>query len=490
MPQLPDGQQPNRGCGNAAPCAPCVVLLETDTPTRASWASRLEAAGLPCLAARDASDACTLARTQRAVLVASVDALHQGVHAFLTATRVAKPQPAVVLVASDVRAATALAWIRAGASDVFVRPFDLGELVACVKSLTHQAALHSPRTDDAPFQPISSLVGSDPRLASAFALASAAANVSSTVLIEGESGTGKSRLARAIHDASTRRDGPFVEVACGSMPEALLESELFGHVKGAFTGALADKKGRFLAAHGGTIFLDEINSAPPAMQVKLLRVLQQKKFEPVGSDETLTVDVRVIVASNEPLARLIGEGRFRQDLFYRVNILPIELPPLRHRAEDIVPLAQHFLAMKCAELGRTVLGFDESAIARLRDHDWPGNVRELENAVERATVLTRGAWIDATALPQAVRADIPPSDMSRTIRGMTVAHAEVREVRQRSAVLPLAESRSVDEREAIVAALDAHGWNRSRAADALGINRVTLYRKMRDLGLVASRRGT
>lgn len=484
MSRQPDGNPLANGCGNAAPA---VVLLEVDAASCNTWMTTLCEAGLSSVSASDTDDALALARLHRAVVVASVDALHQGVQTFLTAVRANQTQPAAILIASDVRAATALGWIRAGATDVFVRPFDLRELVACIKNITHRAALVGHRETDATFQPISSLVGSDPRLASAFALASAAANVSSTVLIEGESGTGKSRLARAIHDASQRRDGPFVEVACGSMPEALLESELFGHVKGAFTGALADKKGRFLAAHGGTIFLDEINSAPPAMQVKLLRVLQQRKFEPVGSDETQTVDVRVIVASNEPLAQLVDTGRFRQDLFYRVNILPIELPPLRHRTEDIMPLARHFLAMKCAELGRTVLGFDEAATAALCAHDWPGNVRELENAVERATVLARGAWIDVNALPTAVRHEVDAPAITREARQQVVLQSAARDLREQSIVLPLAACRTAPERDAIVAALEAHGWNRSRTADALGINRVTLYRKMCALGLTASR---
>ncbi len=344
---------------------------------------------------------------------------------------------------------------------------------------------------------LTALVGDDPRLRRALELARAASRVRSTVLIQGETGTGKSTLARAIHLASPRCAAPFVEIACGSVPESLLESELFGHVKGAFTGAVADKKGRFLAANGGTIFLDEINTAPPQMQVKLLRVLQERAFEPVGSDETIEVDVRVVVASNTPLERLVEQGRFSPDLFYRVHVLQIDLPPLRERMRDLERLANHFLRRKAEEFDRRILGFAQDAFDALRRHAWPGNVRELEHAVERAVILSEGEWVEAAALPERVqRGDAPREPHTDRPLRLHTGGAESRAVEMLSDARPTAPHRDEEtlaaqvrgsERAALVAALEAAGWNRSRAARALGINRTTLYRKMRDLGLDGGR---
>ena len=210
-----------------------------------------------------------------------------------------------------------------------------------------------------------------------------------TVLIEGESGTGKSMVARCIHHHSDRAGKPFVEVACGAIPENLLESELFGHTRGSFTGAVADKEGKFKAAHGGTLFLDEIATASPALQIKLLRVLQERQFEPVGSNKTETVDVRVLLATNLDLETEVNEGRFRRDLFYRINVVNITLPSLRERLSDIPLLAGSFAEKFCTQLGKELLPISEEAMQCLQRYHWPGNVRELENVIERAMVLTK-----------------------------------------------------------------------------------------------------
>jgi DNA-binding NtrC family response regulator len=220
-----------------------------------------------------------------------------------------------------------------------------------------------------------------------------------TVLVRGESGTGKSLVAREIHRRGPRHDAPFVEVACGAVCESLLESELFGHVAGSFTGATVDRRGRFLQAHCGTIFLDEIATASASMQVKLLRVLQERQFEPVGSGETLEVDVRVILASHESLADRVADGRFREDLFWRINVVTIELPPLRERRDDIPRLAMRFLSEAAAEADRRVDGFTDHAMDVLLGHAWPGNIRELRHAVERAVVLGEGRLVDRVDLP-------------------------------------------------------------------------------------------
>ena len=291
--------------------------------------------------------------------------------------------------------------------------------------------------------------------------------------MQGESGTGKSLLARAIHHRSPRRDKAFVEVSCGALPETLLESELFGHVKGAFTGAIADKPGRFLAADGGTIFLDEINSSSPAMQVKLLRVLQERQFEPVGSSETKTVDVRVILATNVELAKLVAEGTFRQDLYYRVNVVTIGMPPLRERVGDIALLAGHFLRRHCKEIGREVLGFTESAMNAMQRHAWPGNVRELENAIERAVVLCRRPQIDLEDLPETIQFSQPEgSGLARLGSGTKEDHALTMPMSLEAAL-------EAPERRIIEAALQRNNWNRQATAAELDINRTTLYKKMR-----------
>jgi DNA-binding NtrC family response regulator len=425
----------------------------------------------------------------------------------LQSVQAAAPQVSVIATGADINAARAIEWIRAGAADVLVKPFGGTDLAQAIARATSRSALErrSGATGAEPTArgPLEEVVGSDPQLGRALELARAASRVRSTVLIHGESGTGKSLLARAIHRASPRAAMPFVELACGSIPETLLESELFGHVKGAFTGAIADKKGRFLAADGGTLFLDEINSASPTMQLKLLRVLQERKFEAVGSDETIEVDVRVIVASNQPLERLVEEGRFRQDLFYRVHVLPIELPPLRARPSDVVALAEHFLRAKSAELGRTILGFTAAAGEAMRRYRWPGNVRELENAIERAAIMCDAAWLDDIHLPERVRNAEPrtePQPMPLESRGSgeeprgehPVSETRVipisngianGQARASQAGRTLADVMRDPERTALLAALTAHHWNRSKAAASLGINRTTLYRKMRDLGL-------
>jgi len=477
---------PSSGGAAAAPMHGTVLVLDPDPYAAAAVRGSLAGLGLDCRIALTTDDAIAELRgCDAAVLLADAGGREREMLALLQSVRAAAPNASVVACGADVKTSAALEWMRAGASDVLLKPFTSAELASAIGRALNRAALSArPSVVATPRSATGSLdamVGSDPRLGRALELARAASSVRSTVLILGESGTGKSLLARSIHRASPRAHLPYIELACGSIPETLLESELFGHVKGAFTGAIADKKGRFAAANGGTLFLDEINSASPTMQLKLLRVLQERRFEPVGSDETIEVDVRVIVASNQPLERLVDEGKFRQDLFYRVNVLPIELPPLRERPSDIAALAEHFLRIKGAELGRTILGFTADASAALLRYGWPGNVRELENAIERATILCDAARLDAAHLPERVRnsdagsralsPDPEPIPMS-SASGNAATNART-----------LSDAMRDPERSALLAALAASGWNRSKAAASLGINRTTLYRKMRELGL-------
>ena len=297
-------------------------------------------------------------------------------------------------------------------------------------------------------------------------LAGRVAPSDATVLITGESGTGKERVARFLHERSGRSKGPFLAINCGALPESLLESELFGHVKGAFTGATAEKRGLFEAASGGTLFLDEIGETTLALQVKLLRVLQERSVRRVGATRDLRVDARIVAATNRNLEAMVEEKTFRKDLFYRLRVVPLEIPPLRERREDVLPLALAFIARSCSEhcCGPCALG--TAVLDCLLGHDWPGNVRELQNAIERAVLLAEGKpRIEVGDLPPEVRGQRPPAP------------------REAGGVLTLAEA----ERRHILATLEHFGGNRRETAQALGIGETTLWRKLGEYGLVRAR---
>jgi DNA-binding NtrC family response regulator len=288
------------------------------------------------------------------------------------------------------------------------------------------------------------------------------------VLILGESGTGKTMTARAIHQLSTRRDKPFVEIACGALPDTLLESELFGHVAGSFTGAVHDKIGKFLQADGGTIFLDEMATASPSLQIKLLRVLQDREFEAVGGTKTHKVDVRLIFATNANLEEMVAQGKFRQDLYYRINVVSLTQPPLRERIGDIPLLLTHFLQEFNQQTGKEITGFNESALQLLQRYSWQGNVRELVNVVERAVVLSKGNLIGPEDLPEPIRRGAPQfGDLLPMRVGKT----------------PLKAALADPERQILLEALENNGWNRQNTARMLGINRTTLYKKMKKFGI-------
>ncbi|MEY3232048.1 MAG: Transcriptional regulatory protein ZraR [Planctomycetota bacterium] len=389
---------------------------------------------------------------------------------------------AVILMTGYGSIDSAVAALRSGAADYLTRPIVEVELLQAVARAMRQRSLLRENRSlrmRAAAGDLGHIVGSDPRMIRVFEIIRAVSPGRTTVLMSGESGTGKSMIAHAIHSLSTRRDKPYVELSCGSIPETLLESELFGHVKGAFTGAHADKAGRFLAANGGTIFLDEINSASPGMQLKLLRVLQERKFEPVGSTQTIEVDVRVVLASNQPLETLVATGQFRQDLYYRINVVKIELPPLRERAADIPGLAMHFLDKHAAELRRQIIGFSPEVMRLLERYAFPGNIRELSNIVERAAVLCRGQTIVAEDLPPHVLETPPPRAAPSPSSGPDSSAATW-------TACTLDEALREPERRILTAALEANQWNRQKTAEVLGINRTTLYKKMKALGIDAA----
>jgi DNA-binding NtrC family response regulator len=378
------------------------------------------------------------------------------------------PATTVIMITGYGTVESAVEAIRLGAFDFLTKPLIDEELeMAIERAINQRRVLEENRTLKAQLDlrfGMENIVGHDHRMLKIFDMIDSVADTRATVLITGESGTGKSLVARAIHRRSGRRDQPFVEVACGALPETLLESELFGHVAGAFTGAVGEKLGKFMQADKGTIFLDEIFTASPGMQVKLLRVLQDLEFEQVGGNKTFTVDSRVILATNEDLAKAVAEGRFRQDLFFRINVINIELPPLRDRISDIPLLAEHFLRRVCGECGKQVRGFTDDATATLQRYRWPGNARELQNVIERAVLLGKGQIIGVEDLPANLR---------------TAAPMIVEPVGNRT----LKDAMAAPERQIILDVLAANHWNRHATAETLGINRTTLYKKMKRLGL-------
>jgi DNA-binding NtrC family response regulator len=393
---------------------------------------------------------------------------------FLRDVRRRFPHVVVVVITGYGSIEGAVEATKMGAFDYLTKPIVDDEIrVVVEKAVRQQSLLFENQTLkhqlDLRFG-LENVVGHDYKMLKIFDLIEAVADGRTTVLMTGESGTGKSLLARAIHHRSERRNKPFIEISCGALPETLLESELFGHIKGAFTGAVSDKPGRFLAADGGTIFLDEINSASPAMQVKLLRVLQERQFEPVGATQTKTVDVRVMLATNVELSQLVAEQKFRQDLYYRINVVAIQLPVLRERLADIPLLAEHFLRRFRQETGREIIGFTDPALAALQRYQWPGNVRELENVVERAVVLCRKPRIDVDDLPETV--------MTPALAGRITAAAAGSEGLSDIAQ-PLESALQEPERRIIERALRRNSWNRQATAAELAINRTTLYKKMR-----------
>ncbi len=366
---------------------------------------------------------------------------------------------------------TAVDAMREGVRDFLTKPVDAGELTVKLRSALRVRDLEVENKDlrvavDALRAKVS-VIGDSDQMRLILERVSQVSQSQATVLLTGESGTGKELIARAIHLESPRHAGPYVTVNCAAIPENLIESELFGHVKGAFTGAVSDRDGRFVAAAGGTILLDEIGELPLPMQPKLLRTLQEREVDPVGGNGAVPVDVRVVAATHRDLAAMVKSGEFREDLFYRLNVIPVDIPPLRDRASDVMPLARHFLRRFCDENSRRIDGFGRGAEDRLKSYSWPGNVRELENCVERAVVLCQGERIEEDDLLLQV--------------GGGDRHGAVDQVLDRLFDTGLTLHRL--ERELIISALDRCGGNLSRTARTLGMTRRALqYRveKMRN----------
>ena len=322
---------------------------------------------------------------------------------------------------------------------------------------------------------LANFVTRDPRMRRLLETLEAVADTTANVLLTGESGTGKTRLARAIHEHSSRSKAPFVVVSCGALPPTLLESELFGHARGAFTGAVRDKPGKFEQADGGTIFLDEINSAPIDLQVKLLRVIQERRLERVGEERTREVDVRIVAATNQPLQQEIEAGRFREDLYWRLHVIALELPPLRERPADVAELAEHFLTTFADRYGKQLEGLEPDCLARLVGHSWPGNVRQLENTIERAVLLSGGPRLRSADLGE----DFGPAPGPQTSSSSLMEGLQ-----NLSQLPPLKKALEGPERAIIQRALELCGGSRKKTSEMLGVNRTTLFNKMRKYGLM------
>ena len=388
----------------------------------------------------------------------------------LTALSNQDPDLPVIVVTAFGDVSSAVEAMRAGAENFLTKPIDFDALSVAVERALENRALRAEASNlrrqlrEREGSGLRGLVGTSPAMQQVYRVARQVAGAHATVLITGESGTGKGEFAKAIHSLGSRADMPFVTLHCASLAETLLESELFGHERGSFTGADKRRIGRFEQAHGGMLFLDEVGEIPPQTQVKLLRVLQERTFERVGGNDSIKVDVRLVAATNKELAEEVRLGRFREDLFYRLNVVHVEMPPLRVRGSDILQLANHFLQKFATDNGKEVLGLCDEARAKILGHTWPGNVRELENAIERAVVMCQGKHIMAHDLP----VDIAPTTTGAVrIPGSTMSEIE---------------------RHSILSTLEAVGGSTSQAAQMLDISVRTIQYRLHDYGIAGNKK--
>jgi len=443
-----------------------VLLVDDDVPSREALAKFLVTEGYHVEQAGDGIEALeVLAERPADVVVTDLMMPRKDGLELLTEAHEAYPHLPIIMVTASEELGTAIKAMRAGAEDYLTKPVDLDALeVAVERALERQevrveAENLRRQIRERDSEGLRGLIGTGPAMQKVYRMARQVAPSRATVLITGESGTGKGELARAIHSLSPRAEKPFVALHCAALAESLLESELFGHEKGAFTGAERRRAGRFEQAHGGTLFLDEIGEISMPTQVKLLRVLQERTFERVGGNESVTVDVRVVAATNRDLGAAVREGKFREDLFYRLNVVHVEMPPLRLRGGDVLVLADHFLRKYALENHRRMDGFSGAAREKLMHSRWPGNVRALENAIERAVVLSQGPVVEADDLP--IESELDGLGPLR-IPGSTMAEIE---------------------RYAIVKTLEAAAGSTSKAAELLDISVRTIQYRLHEYGM-------
>ncbi|HEU4382391.1 MAG TPA: sigma-54 dependent transcriptional regulator [Anaeromyxobacteraceae bacterium] len=456
-----------------------VLIVDDEVNIRRVLAAMLKRDGYEVTAAADGEQAlAVMARTPVEVVVTDLVMPRLDGLALLRRVAVDYPDVPVIVITAHGTVDSAVAALKAGAFDYITKPFEHEELKKVIAKATRAHEFERQNVHAEGEKP--PLVGQSQAMRQVYEVIGKVADSPSTVLITGESGTGKELVAQALHRGSSRRDKPLIKVNCAAIPKDLVESELFGYERGAFTGAVGSKPGRFELADGGTLFLDEIGEVPLEMQVKLLRALQESEFERVGGVKTIRVDVRLITATNRDLKALIAEERFREDLYYRLNVVPIALPPLRDRREDIPLLVQHFIEKYDRRLGKKVERLDDEAMQVLVHYSWPGNIRELENLVERSVLFADGPAISEAQLPDSLRERAPGPQAPIAAVGPLGAiaapsGASMKEiVRQAQAEL---------ERELITRALEETGGNVTRAAKRLQISRKSLQIKMKELGL-------
>ncbi len=443
-----------------------VLIVDDEKNIREGLARVLELDGHDVITAADGAEGLEIVRQEEIdLVVADLRMPRLSGEDMLKEIVSSSPTLPVIILTGHGTIETAVDAMRAGAFDFITKPVNMDRFTLLVKrALSTRDLMLQHRALQAELEKkreIGEIIGRSTAMNAVFDKVRQVAPTRASVLVTGESGVGKELIADAIHNLSPRRDKPFVKVHCAALSENLLESELFGHEKGAFTGAVNRKRGRFELAHLGSLFLDEIGEISPAIQIKLLRVLQEKEFERVGGEQTVSVDVRIIAATNRDLRAEVEAGRFREDLFYRLNVIHVEVPPLRDRRDDIPLLAQAFIAEFADENGKPVEGIDPQARQLLHSYGWPGNIRELRNSLESAVVMAKGRFISPEDLPPAINAGSDTSFI-RVPVGSTLDEAE---------------------RSIILATLDANRNNKSRTAQVLGIGRKTLHRKLNDYGL-------
>ncbi len=446
-----------------------ILVVDDDETHRLMLRATLESEGYTIHEADDGMTAVEAVKKEfYDLILMDIRMAHMsGIDALREIKRISPGIPALIMTAFA-SIETAVEAVKSGAYDYITKPLDIEKLKRSIASelehsdLRQEVAILKERIGDK-FD-LSNIIGKSRRMREVFELLGMAAPSDAAVLIQGESGTGKELIANAIHQNSPRASNPLIKVNCAALPESLLESELFGHERGAFTGAVSMRKGRFELADGGSIFLDEISEMAPAMQAKLLRVTQEREFERVGGMKTIKADVRIISATNKDLEQEIKEGRFREDLFYRLNVISVTLPPLRERKEDIPLLAEHFLSIYSEKNRRLMKGFQPKALDLLMRYDWPGNIRELENTMERGVIMTRGDHISPADLPMNIQA----------------LGGELED--DNTGVLPGWSMREV-EKDLIIKTLEQTNGNKTKAAEVLGINRKTLQNKIREYGI-------
>jgi DNA-binding NtrC family response regulator len=451
-----------------------ILVVDDDESLRRVTQVQLEQSGYEVAAAADGNEALAVLERFPADMVIT-DLKMPGMSGLdlLKRIRAETPEIVVIMVTAFGTIENAVEAMRAGAYDYITKPVQIEELRMTVsRALEHldlQEEVRNLRSSLDQKYGFENILGRSSVLLSVLDMASRAAQTGSTVLIRGETGTGKELLAKAIHFNSPRKEKPFITINCGAIPKDLLESELFGHVKGSFTGAIAHKKGKAEAADGGTLFLDEIGELPPELQVKLLRLLQQGEVEKVGATDTTHVDVRIIAATNRNLQAMIEDGAFRDDLYYRLAVIPLELPPLRERPDDIPELVEHFFVRAKEKHGRHDLALPPALLLYFCGYRWPGNVRELENVLERLVVLSRGPEITLNDLPEVLRRERPT---------LEVLHLDLP---------PQGISLEAVEKELILRALQKSNWNQTQAARYLDLSRKTLIYRMEKYNIQSDR---